>query len=63
MEVAHNDWINTLETDKDRQELYSGSKDGVVKIWKMGDQRLHCVAQLSASQSGASINAVSTIDK
>jgi hypothetical protein len=32
---AHNDWINTLETDHDHREMYSGSKDGIVKVWKM----------------------------
>ena len=32
---AHSDWINTLETDIDQKELYSGSKDGIVKVWKI----------------------------
>ncbi len=33
MEEAHQDWINCLETTSDRKELYSGSKDGIVKVW------------------------------
>jgi WD40 repeat protein len=33
--LAHNDWINTLETDIDHKEMYSGCKDGIVKVWKM----------------------------
>lgn len=31
---AHSDWINSLETDVDRKMLYSGCKDGVVKVWR-----------------------------
>lgn len=32
---AHSDWINTLETDTERRMMYSGCKDGVVKVWKL----------------------------
>jgi WD40 repeat protein len=31
---AHNDWINTLESDIEGKYLYSGGKEGVVKIWQ-----------------------------
>jgi WD40 repeat protein len=39
---AHSDWINILETDCDRSELYSGGKDGVVKVWKIKNKKLTC---------------------
>mmetsp|Transcript_12779 Transcript_12779/g.21605 ORF Transcript_12779/g.21605 Transcript_12779/m.21605 type:complete len:81 (+) Transcript_12779:415-657(+) len=32
---AHEDYINVLESNKATGELYSGSKDGVVKVWRM----------------------------
>jgi WD40 repeat protein len=41
---AHNDWINTLETDHDRRMMYSGSKDGIVKVWKLKNKQLKCSA-------------------
>ena len=31
--TAHNDHINVLETDESQQYLYSGSRDGIVKVW------------------------------
>jgi WD40 repeat protein len=34
---AHNDQINALETDKDKSTLYSGSRDGIVKVWSMSE--------------------------
>ena len=36
---AHNDHINTFETDKEKSTLYSGSRDGIVKVWSMDEQR------------------------
>ena len=30
---AHNDHITVLETDESQQLLYSGSRDGIVKVW------------------------------
>ena len=59
---AHNDWINTLETDVDHRELYSGSKDGIVKVWKTKRKQMRCVASLSTS-STASINSICRLDK
>jgi WD40 repeat protein len=44
---AHTDWINSLETDAENHELYSGGKDGVVKVWKIKKNRLNCQAALS----------------
>ena len=41
---AHSDWINTLETDHDRKMMYSGCKDGIVKVWKMKNKQLQCNA-------------------
>ena len=31
---AHNDYINALETDNSQQFLYSGSRDGIIKVWQ-----------------------------
>ena len=58
---AHSDWINTLETDIDNKELYSGGKDGIVKVWKIRNKKLKCMASLSSSAS--SINSICKIDK
>lgn len=63
VDVAHNDWINTLETDYDHKELYSGSKDGIIKVWRMKNQKMKCMANLNGSLSGLSINTLSKIDK
>ena len=30
---AHDDNITTLDTDKEQTTLYSGCKDGIVKVW------------------------------
>jgi hypothetical protein len=66
---AHNDWINTLETDIERRMMYSGCKDGVVKVWKLKNRQLRCAAQLSMPTGSSavvgsnSINTISKIDK
>ena len=31
---AHNGYINALETDNSQQFLYSGSRDGIIKVWQ-----------------------------
>ncbi len=58
---AHSDWINSLETDFERKEMYSGGKDGVVKVWKIKKRKLKCVAGLSSNSGG--INCLSKIDR
>ena len=58
---AHNDWINTMETDIDRKEMYSGGKDGIVKVWKIKNKKLKCMANLSGS--GSSVNSLCKIDR
>jgi WD40 repeat protein len=58
---AHSDWVQCLETDQDKKELYSGGKDGVVKVWKIQSSKLKCMAGLS-SNSGA-VNCLTKIDK
>ena len=58
---AHQDWVNSLETDFEKKEMYSGGKDGVVKVWKIKKKKLKCMAGLS-SNSGA-INCLSKIDR
>ena len=58
---AHSDWINALETDSEKKEMYSGGKDGVVKVWKIKNKKLKCMASLSSSSGG--INSLCKIDK
>lgn len=58
---AHSDWINSMETDYDKKEMYSGGKDGVVKVWRIRKRKLKCMAGLS-SNSGQ-INCLSKIDR
>jgi WD40 repeat protein len=69
---AHSDWINTLEAAHDKRFMYSGCRDGVVKVWKMtkGNRELKCTAQLSLNSivsqpigGSGSINTISKIDK
>ena len=33
--TAHSDQINTLATDSTQTNLYSGGRDGIVKIWNL----------------------------
>ena len=49
---AHSDWINTLETDEERSLMYSGGKEGIIKVWNPKNQRLDCVASLSGHTGG-----------
>ena len=58
---AHSDWINTLETDCDNTELYSGCKDGIVKVWRVKNKKLKCMASLA--NAPASVNAICKVDK
>lgn len=58
---AHSDWINTLQTDSEGREMYSGGKEGIVKVWKLKNKKLKCMAQLSSNCS--SINSICSIDK
>jgi WD40 repeat protein len=46
---AHSDWINAMETDYDKKEMYSGGKDGVVKVWRIRKRKLKCMAGLSSN--------------
>jgi WD40 repeat protein len=57
---AHSDWVNALETDKQKKELYSCSKDGVVKVWRMKQKKLKCMAALAGG--GGSVNCITAID-
>lgn len=50
-----------METDIDQKDLYSGSKDGIVKVWKIKNKKLKCMAQLTSAAS--SINSICSIDK
>eukprot|EP00742_Colponemidia_sp_Colp-10_P010914 GILJ01012048.1.p1 GENE.GILJ01012048.1~~GILJ01012048.1.p1 ORF type:complete len:2113 (+),score=435.57 GILJ01012048.1:1-6339(+) len=57
---AHQDWVNALAVSGDGQELFSGSKDGLIRIWKTqtdSDAALECVADLKGHAS--SVNALS----
>jgi kinesin family protein 4/21/27 len=33
----HTDWINCLEVDYQQRQVYSGGKDGKIKVWKGGE--------------------------
>lgn len=46
VEQAHNDFVNVLETDQDQKEMYSGCKDGTVKVWRMKQGKIRCLAQI-----------------
>ncbi len=58
---AHSDWINAMETDVDKKEMYSGGKDGVVKVWRIKKRKLKCMAALCSNSGG--INCLSKIDR
>lgn len=34
---AHNDQVNTLDSLKEGNLLYSGGRDGIVKVWSQQD--------------------------
>lgn len=57
---AHSDWVNTLCTDFEKKEMYSGSKDGIVKVWKVKNKKLKCMASLGYNTS--SVNSICNID-
>ena len=64
---AHNDQINALETDRDRTTLYSGSRDGIVKVWSMSDQEsgkgdLTCRAILDGNSQNSSVNTICKLE-
>jgi WD40 repeat protein len=65
---AHNDQINCLETDREQTTLYSGSKDGIVKVWSMADVdgrsegNLTCKAVLEGNASNSSVNTICRLD-
>ena len=49
---AHSDHINTLETDADQNYLYSGSKDGIVKVWSLShstNRELTCMSTMEGN--------------
>ena len=58
---AHSDQITTL--DSDMKQLFSGSKDGVVKVWRQSDgQDLVCKAKLEGNGTNSCVNALCKID-
>jgi len=62
---AHNDWINALDTDISGRQLFSGSKDGVVKVWRQSEDTygdLVCKAKLEGNASDSSVNAICKIE-
>lgn len=65
---AHNDHINCLELDKTDPEastMFSGSKDGIVKVWQTVQQGpyrdIQCTASLVGNDKNASINSICSI--
>ena len=60
---AHNDHINTLETDRDQNYLYSGSKDGIVKVWSLNQtspstRELTCLSTLEGNAQHQPVNTI-----
>ena len=51
---AHSDWITTLENNASKTLLYSGCRDGSVKIW---DDQLNCLERFG-NNPGQSVNAL-----
>eukprot|EP01017_Pseudomicrothorax_dubius_P041880 TRINITY_DN6761_c0_g1_i7.p1 TRINITY_DN6761_c0_g1~~TRINITY_DN6761_c0_g1_i7.p1 ORF type:complete len:267 (+),score=58.19 TRINITY_DN6761_c0_g1_i7:59-802(+) len=47
---AHQDWINTLESDDNTGLLYSGSRDGRIKVWCAEKEKLRCLNDLNSHQ-------------
>jgi WD40 repeat protein len=44
---AHQDWINVTETNVNQDILYSGSKDGTIKIWGVANNKLRCMSDIN----------------
>jgi WD40 repeat protein len=58
---AHSDQINCLASDA--VHLYSGSKDGVFKVWRSQEPSdLLCVAKLDGNATQSSVNALTVLD-
>ena len=49
---AHNDHINVLEADESQQLLYSGSRDGIVKVWSLNQNQATPELQMHATLEG-----------
>ena len=45
---AHSDWVNALASDEGNETLCSGGREGVVKMWKWGGEKLSCIAGIHA---------------
>lgn len=56
---AHGDWINSLESDHEGKYLFSGGKEGVVKVWNAKQNKMVCTAALSCS---GSVNSICKLD-
>jgi WD40 repeat protein len=62
---AHSDQINCLESDAVAANLYSGNRNGIIKVWQQDaeeDGDLKCVAQLDGNATQASVNALCKLD-
>lgn len=60
IEGAHQDWVNTLESDFEGNYLYSGGKEGVVKIWKNQNDSLACKSVFACNSS---VNSICRLDQ
>ena len=62
MLTAHTDHINVLETDESQQFLYSGCRDGIIKVWHQPQQaspsELQLVTTLEGNAQHSSINTI-----
>jgi len=53
---AHQDWINATETNVNQDILYSGSKDGTIKVWGVHNKKLRCISDINGHSQ--SINSI-----
>lgn len=56
---AHTDWINCLTIDSQNRGLYSGGKEGKIRVWVDNNNDLNYAGELVGHTS--SVNAISTL--
>ena len=67
---AHTDQITALASNASHETLYSGCRDGSVKVWKGStgkdgneDLQLNCVATFENASSSQAVNALCPLDE
>ena len=62
---AHSDIITSLDSLSGTNQIYSGSKDGFVKVWTQQEGALadlRCLAKLEGNSTLSSVNSVCAIE-